>query len=148
MRLAPFVRRNRFLFAVIAVSAVLLMIIIGLFHVDNSTNIMIIEYMDGLGWIIEDSPSEITHLTIPEEFDAVYETYNAMQKASGFNLEDYKGKNVVRYSYKVLNHKSSGVTEVVAGIFIYKNSVIAGDISSSEGNGFMHSVTDVSHIKE
>lgn len=146
MRAAPFINRNKYLFAVITASAVIMLIIFGLFRIDNSTNLMIIEYLNGLGWQIEENPTEISHLTIPADFDVVYQTYNAMQKASGFNLEDFKGKSVTRYSYRVLNHQSSASTEVVASIFVYGNTIIAGDISSVEDNGFMHPVSDTSYI--
>lgn len=146
MKVAPFINRNRYLFAVIAVSAVIMLIIFGLFRIDNSTNLMIIEYLNSLGWQVEENPTEISHLTIPTDFDVVYQTYNAMQKASGFNLEDFKGKSVTRYSYRVLNHQSSATTEVAASIFVYGSTIIAGDISSVEDNGFMHSVTDTSYI--
>lgn len=146
MKVAPFINRNRYLFAVIAVSAVIMLIIFGLFRIDNSTNLMIIEYLNDLGWQVEENPTEISHLTIPTDFDVVYQTYNAMQKASGFNLEDFKGKSVTRYSYRVLNHQSSATTEVAASIFVYGSTIIAGDISSVEDNGFMHSVTDTSYI--
>ena len=146
MRVAPFINRNRYLFAVIAASAVIMLIIFGLFRIDSSTNLMIIEYLNSLGWQVEENPIEISHLTIPTDFDAVYQTYNAMQKASGFNLEDFKGKSVTRYSYRVLNHQSSETTQVAASIFVYGNTIIAGDISSVEDNGFMHSVSDTSYI--
>ena len=146
MRVAPFINRNRYLFAVIAASAVIMLIIFGLFRIDSSTNLMIIEYLNSLGWQVEENPIEISHLTIPTDFDAVYQTYNAMQKASGFNLEDFKGKSVTRYSYCVLNHQSSETTQVAASIFVYGNTIIAGDISSVEDNGFMHSVSDTSYI--
>ena len=148
MRFRFFVRRNRGVFAIIALAAVLLWVIICLFRIDSSTNEMIIEYMSGLGWNIEESPREITHLTVPEEFDAVYRTYNAIQKPSGFDLESFKGKKVVRYSYRVLNHKYSSETDVTAGIFVFENAIIAGDISSASPNGFMHAVTETDYIDE
>jgi len=148
LRIAPFVRKNRYLFAVVGVSVVLMLVIIGIFRIDNSTNLMVVEYLNELGWQVEESPSEISHLSIPYEFDAVYETYNALQEQSGFNLEDFKGKVVTRYTYNVLNHQSSATTQVVAGVFVYENTIIAGDISSVDVNGFMHPLTDVSYIRE
>ena len=146
LRIAPFVRKNRYLFVVVLTSAFLMLIIIGVFRIDNSTNLMIVEYLNQLGWQVEKTPSEISHLTIPEEFDAVYESYNALQTSSGYNLEDFKGEFVTRYTYRVLNHQSSDTTRVVAGIFVFENTIIAGDISSTEVNGFMHPITDTSYI--
>ena len=139
-------RKYRYVFACIAFAVVILMIIIGLFSIDNSTNKMIVEYLEGLGWRIEPNPREISHLTIPNEFDAVYETYNAVQKHSGFDLTPFQGKKVTRYTYSVLNHKESNSAQVVAGVFVYEDTIIAGDISSTEMNGFMHSVNETSNI--
>lgn len=147
MKFAFFIRKHRRTVAFAMVSAAVLFVIISRFYVDDSTNDMIVGYMQGLGWKIENRPTEITHITIPEEFDAVYRAYNAMQKPAGFDLEDYRGKEVTRYSYRVLNHSSSDDVEVVAGIFVYGNTVIAGDISSLDKDGFMHSIADVSNIE-
>lgn len=140
------IRKYRYLLATIAFGVVLIMVIIGLFSIDNSTNKMIVEYIEGLGWKIEATPMEITHLTIPNEFDAVYETYNAVQKHSGFHFEDFKGKKVVRYTYKVLNHANSESSQVVAGVFVFENTIIGGEISSAEINGFMHAITETTNI--
>lgn len=142
------IRKYRYALATIAFGVVLLMVIIGLFSIDNSTNKMIVEYIEGLGWKIEETPMEITHLSIPETFDSVYETYNAVQKHSGFHFEDFKGKKVVRYTYKVLNHTSSESSQVVAGVFVFENTIIGGEISSAEINGFMHALTETSNMLE
>lgn len=146
MKILKVAKRYRYVFAVIAFASILLMIIVGLFSIDNSTNEMIVDYIEELGWEIEATPKEITHLTIPKEFDVVYETYNAVQKHSGFNLEEFKGKKVTRYTYRVLNHKESKNTRVVAGIFVYEDTIIAGDISSTDMNGFLHSITETTNI--
>lgn len=141
-------KKYRFVIATLAFAAVLLLIIVGLFSIDNATNRMVIDYIEGLGWEIEQSPLEISHLTVPGSFDAVYDTYNSIQLNSGFDLTQFKGKNVSRYSYKVLNHESSDKTEVIANVIVYDSRIIAGDICSAEANGFMHSITETSHIKK
>lgn len=146
MRMSKTVKKYRYAFAGITLAIILLMIIIGLFSIDNSTNKMIVDYIEGLGWDIEPTPKEISYVTIPEEFDAVYETYNAVQKHSGFPFENFKGEKVARYIYKVLNHKSSKDAQVYAGVFVFENTIIGGEISSAEKNGFMHSITETSNI--
>lgn len=148
MKFALFLRKHQKTVVTLIFSLVALTLIVSFFSIDRSTNDMIVGYMTGLGWKIEDSPSEITHLSLPNEFDAVYRAYNAMQKPAGFDLEQYKGKKITRYTYRVLNHKNSHGTEVVAGIFVCESTIIAGDISSVEQNGFMHSLTDTSYIAE
>ena len=146
MKIIKVAKRYRYVFAAISLAIILLIIIVGLFSVDNATNEMIVEYIEELGWEIEATPKEITYLTIPKQFDAVYETYNAVQKHSGFNLEEFKGKKVTRYTYRVLNHKESKTTRVIAGVFVYENTIIAGDISSADVNGFLHAITETSNI--
>ena len=42
---------------------------------------------------------EISEQIIPEEFDDVFLMYNDLQQSQGFDLENYKGKSVKRYSY-------------------------------------------------
>lgn len=139
-------KKYRYVLGTLAFSLILLMIIVGLFSIDNSTNKMIVEYIQSFGWQIEPTPSEITHLTLPGEFDAVYNTYNAVQLGAGFDLEPFKGKKVTRYTYRILNHKESSSSQVMAGIFVYENTIIAGDISSADMGGFMHAINETSNI--
>lgn len=139
------VKKYRYVLGTLAFSLILLMIIVGLFSIDNSTNKMIVEYIQSFGWQVEPTPAEITHLTLPKEFDAVYETYNAVQLGAGFDLEPFRGKKVTRYTYRILNHKESS-SQVTAGVFVYENTIIAGDISSADMNGFMHAINETSNI--
>lgn len=146
MKVSKSLRKHRFVFASIACAVVLIMIIAGLFSIDNATNDMIVTFIQDLGWEIDAVPSEITHVTLPESFDAVYETYSAVQVHSGFPFADFKGKNVTRYTYNVLNHKKSASDKVVAGVFVYENTIIGAEISSGGMNGFMHAITETSNI--
>ncbi len=139
--------KNRYIAGTLAFAVVIFVIIFGVFSIDNSTNRMIVEYVTNLGWQVNPSPSTISHLTIPAEFDAVYETYNAVQKVSGFDLTPFKGKSVTRYTYTVQNHAESGSCEVVLGILVYDKRIIAGDISSVDSGGFLHGITEISKIK-
>ncbi len=139
--------KNRYIAGTLAFAVVIFIIILGVFSIDNSTNRMIVEYVSQLGWQINPSPAEISHLTIPGEFDAVYETYNAVQKASGFDLTPFKGKNVTRYTYVVQNHAESEKSHVMLGVLVYEKKIIAGDISSVDSEGFLHGITEISKIK-
>lgn len=140
------VKKHRYLIGTLAFALVILALITGVFSIDNSTNKMIVDYVTTLGWQVNPTPSEISHLTIPKEFDAVFETYNAVQKTSGFDLEKFKGKQVSRYTYRVLNHRESDSVNVLLGVLVYENRIIAGDISSTDQNGFMHAITDLDYI--
>ncbi len=138
---------RRYIFATLLFSLVLFAVIFGVFHIDNSTNRMIVEYAENLGWDINPSPAQISHFVIPNEFDAVFETYNALQKSSGFDLSEFKGKRVSRYTYEVKNHIQSESSQVFLGIIVFENRIIAGEISSTDADGFMHGIAEISNIK-
>lgn len=142
-----FSQKNKYFLGFLSFSLILMIIIFCVFSVDDATNKMIVEYTHNLGWQINPSPFEISHLTIPQEFDEVYEAYNKVQKASGFDLSSFKGKRVTRYTYELQNHVSSEEEKVLLGILVYESRIIAGDISSISSNGFMHGITEISKIK-
>lgn len=140
------IHRYPYLIGTIIFSVVILILIFGVFNIDNATNSMIVEYVTNLGWEVNPSPAEISHITIPNQFDEVYETYNSVQKASGFDLTPFRGKRVVRYTYQLKNHIHSNDSRVFLGVMVYESRIIAGDISSTDINGFMHGITEVSNI--
>ena len=76
-------------------------------------------------------------LIIPEEFDDTYTQYLALQSGQGFDLTQYSGKRVKRYTYEITNYPT-GESGVQAGLLIYKNTVIGGDVLSSQLGGFIH----------
>lgn len=141
------VRTRRYIIATLVFAILILAVTFGVFSVDSSTNKMIVEYVGNLGWRVNPSPVQISHLTIPSEFDAVFETYNALQKKSGFDLLPFRGKRVSRYTYELQNHIHSEDSRVFLGIIVYESRIIAGEISSTDINGFMHGITEVSNIK-
>lgn len=140
------VRRHRYILATLCFAAILFALICGVFSIDNATNKMIVDYVKTLGWEVNPTPAQITHLTVPYEFDAVFETYNAVQKNSGFDLTEFRGKPVSRYTYRLLNHKESNSVNVMLGVLVYENRIVAGDISSTDKNGFMHAITETDYI--
>ncbi|PKM62421.1 MAG: DUF4830 domain-containing protein [Firmicutes bacterium HGW-Firmicutes-21] len=85
---------------------------------------------------VKSSPLEVVKVSIPDEFDSVYNTYNDIQRAQGLNLAKYKGKEVTRYTYEVKNYEYEGT--VLATIIVHKDKIIAGDICSIDGEGFIH----------
>ena len=116
--------------------------ITAIFSIDRKTNEKVVEYISASGWITESSPFEISHIKIPTEFDDIYKSYNEIQKKSGFNLEDYKGKTATKYSYKVLNHKKSSTQTVSANVFICDGKIIAADLSAKGETGFITYIGD------
>ena len=64
---------------------------------------------------------------IPEHFDEAYESYNALQKQQGYDLEKYKGKKVKRYRYRILNYPER--KNAAATLLVYKGEILGGDIT-------------------
>ncbi len=90
------------------------------------------------GWEVSTVPLEVVEVTIPNEFNDVYEKYNQLQISQGFDLTEYKGKAVTRYTYSIINYPD-GIENVRANLLVYKNRVIGGDICTLDIQGFMHS---------
>ena len=68
--------------------------------------------------------SEVTQkVTIPYEFNRVYENYNKLQDKVGLNLALYKGKTVDKVVYETKNN-------LYATLLIYRGHVIGGHIST------------------
>ena len=96
-----------------------------------------VAYLESYGWQVSQDPVAIEELLIPQEFDETYTQYLTLQADQGFDLTKYKGKRVKRYTYTVLNYPS-GEENIQAGLLIYKNTVIGGEILSSQLGGFIH----------
>ena len=101
-----------------------------------STEDQMITFLNNFGYEIESSPAQTYEIKIPEEFNTVFEKYNDIQRAQGLNLKRYAGKDATAYVFKVSNYEYDG--EVFATLFIRNGRVIAGDICSTDGDGFVH----------
>ncbi|MBE6772141.1 MAG: DUF4830 domain-containing protein [Ruminococcaceae bacterium] len=100
-------------------------------------------FVSQFGWKISEDPAEISEVIIPEDFDAGYVEYAAMNKAQGLDLEPYKGVRAKRWTYDVLNYPGlenmRGTVQI--NILIYDGRVIGGDVCSLEQGGFIHGFT-------
>ena len=96
-----------------------------------------INFLRQFGWEVESQPTEEVEVTIPAEFDKIYQSYNELQKKQGFDLTKYLKKDVNRYTYKITNYPDY-TGDVYANILVYKNKVIGGDVCSADANGFIH----------
>ena len=63
-------------------------------------------YLGGLGWQVSPQPIATEELLIPEEFDESYTGYLQLQADQGFDLTQYKGRRVKRYTYQLTNYPS------------------------------------------
>ena len=95
-----------------------------------------VEYLQKLGWQVEVEAIDQQNITIPKQFNEIYEEYNSLQKKQGFDLKDYAGMDATRYTYQILNYPNCE-DNVVADIIVYKDKIIAGDVQSTALDGFM-----------
>lgn len=93
--------------------------------------------LEKFGWQVKTEPVEFMEVTVPKEFDEVYNKYNEIQKAQGMDLTKYQGKRAMRYCYEIQNYPT-GEKGILANILVYKGKLIAGDVCSPKLDGFMH----------
>ena len=102
----------------------------------GETNEERLEYLSSFGWQVEQEPAETREVMIPKEFNDVYQNYNAMQQAQGFDLAPYSGQVVTQYKYLITNYPNE--TEVYATLLVYGEVIIGGDVACGKVDGFMH----------
>ncbi len=93
-----------------------------------------VKFLKDQGWEVSTSPVQSGKVQIPAQEDSVYERYNTLQKSQGYDLNQYAGKTVMRYVYKINNFP--GATDpVYATLLVYKDQVIGGDITNTAADG-------------
>ena len=80
---------------------------------------------------VSEKPVEVVEITLPTEFNDVYEKYNALLKESGYDLSLYKGKKCKRYTYLIPSQNAR------ANILVSDGKIIGGDISGITLDGIM-----------
>ena len=94
-----------------------------------------VAYLESFGWLVAEEPASVEEILIPETFDASYDEYLALQSEQGFDLTQYSGKTVKRYTYQVKNYP--GLQEHIwASLLVYQKTIIGGEIYCSQGAGF------------
>ena len=96
-----------------------------------------VAYLESFGWTVESEPIAVEELLIPEQFDETYKQYLDLLSSQGFDLKQYAGKRVKRYTYVITNYPT-GEKNVQAGLLIYRDTVVGGDVLSSQLGGFIH----------
>ena len=96
-----------------------------------------IAFLESFGWQINPEPVSVEEMLIPETFDESYAEYLTLQQSQGFDLTEYSGKRVKRYTYTITNYPT-GESGVQVSILIYKNKVVGGEVLSPQLNGFLH----------
>ena len=125
----------------VAVVGVILALILLLGNDDTTTaagavsnNDSRVKFLTDMGWEVNNSPVESSQVRIPAEQSEVYARYNALQKSQGYDLNQYAGKTVMRYVYKIKNYPNA-TEPVYATLLVYKNQIIGGDITNTASNG-------------
>ena len=93
------------------------------------------EYLSSMGWDVATPAVSEENVVIPKEFSDVFSKYNELQKSQGFDLSKYAGKELKLYTYKVENY--DGDETVFAELYVYKGSIVGGDVHSAALDGFM-----------
>lgn len=88
------------------------------------------------GWQIAKEPISDETVVLPQKVEGVFAAYNLLQKEQGLDLAPLGGKRVRRVVFTVTNYPGAAGA-VQATLFIYRNSVVAGDLSSGEPDGFV-----------
>ena len=95
-----------------------------------------VAFLNSFGIKVNAQSEEMAEFSMPENFDRVILGYNELQRSQGLDLTKYAKKRVVRYSYAVEEYEGYD-GEVVANLLVYRNRIIACDVSSKDANGFV-----------
>ena len=96
-----------------------------------------IAFLNAYGWEVEEEPASVEEIQMPDTLGEEYGDYLALQLSQGFDLEAQAGRRLKRYSYRVTNYPT-GEKNVQAGLLIYRDTVVGGDVLSSQLGGFIH----------
>jgi len=96
-----------------------------------------IAYLESFGWTVTPEPLAVEELAIPEVFDESLTDYLALQDSQGFDLSQFAGKNVKRYTYGITNYPT-GEENIMVSILVYKNHVIGGEVFSATTGELLH----------
>ncbi len=109
--------------------------------VNNSAEDMVgvLKFISNYGYSVKNEPDEIKEVIIPFEFNDVYLNYNEIQKKQGYDLTEYSGKRVKRWTFTITDYPDYENTEYIKiNILIFSGKVIGGDVCSVKSDGFMH----------
>lgn len=99
-----------------------------------------IAFIEGFGIKVDQKAVSEETFTMPDDFDRVIQGYNQIQKKQGLDLTKYQRKRVSHFAYRVTNYDCEGT--VYVNLIVYRNRIIAADISSLDNGGFVSALTD------
>ena len=104
-----------------------------------------VAFIESFGIKVNGEPTREETFTMPDNFDRVILGYNQIQKSQGLDLTKYERKRVTHYTYEVTNYDSNG--KVYVNLLVYRNRIVAADISSADDGGFILALTDIDQSK-
>lgn len=96
-----------------------------------------VNFLASFGYQVDPEAIDCRTVTIPKEFNDIYSKYNDMQKAQGFDLRPFKGKECTQYIYLINNYPDTD-REIHATLLVRDGVIIGGDVCCAEADGFMH----------
>ena len=111
---------------------------------DNDSRV---SFLKSFGWEVTTSPVESGQVRIPTETTEIFDRYNQLQQAQGYDLSQYAGRKVMRYVYKVTNFPGAA-DPVYATVLVHKNQIIGGDVTNTASGGRIQSFKKDGSIME
>ena len=94
-------------------------------------------FLSALGYRATGDAKSTVEYTLPATLDAVLLGYNEVQKEQGFDLSDYTGKKLTRYTYEIENYEGYE-GKVYANLITYRDRIVGADLTGTgEGKGFV-----------
>lgn len=84
-------------------------------------------FLGQFGYTAIAESEQTDEIIIPCDFNEVYEEYNVLQKQIGLNLENFKGKNVLRVRFELKDSE-----EKYAVLLIYNGKVVGAHLTNGE----------------
>ncbi len=143
--------KKRILTLILCVAVLILIIVAAVGHAaaptaakapvtaDGGSETKRVAFLRSLGYEVTPAHADVKEILIPDTFDEETTSYNELQQTAGMNLQPYHGKRVKCWTYEVLNDPSG--KEAEAHLYEYKDTIIAGDVSAREADGFMRALT-------
>ena len=98
-------------------------------------------FLRSLGYEAVSPALEVKEVLIPDEFDEVFTSYNALQQEAGYDLSGYHGKRVKCWTYAIPELAEGG--SVQAHLYVYDGRLIGGDIASTTGEPWTRPLVQV-----
>ena len=140
------VKKYKYKIIFVIAAALMIAVIFALFSVDGAANQKNIDFINSFGWSVKDAPSDISHITVPENLSDIYLIHSQISGIEGSSITDFRGKSITRYSYTVLNHQNSESSKIRADVFVYKTDIIAADIADISPGGRISPISDLSEM--